>query len=62
MDTKFDFMGYRKIAAGISIVLVLLSIVHLPLTRLSGASTLPEVRWLRWRMKTLWILKRFAAT
>ena len=29
MDTKFDFMGYRKIAAGISIVLVLLSIVSL---------------------------------
>lgn len=29
MDTKFDFMGYRKIAAVISIVLVLLSIVSL---------------------------------
>ena len=29
MDTKFDFMGYRKIAAGISIVLVLLSIASL---------------------------------
>ena len=29
MDTKFDFMGYRKIAAGVSIVLVLLSIASL---------------------------------
>jgi len=29
MDAKFDFMGHRKIAAGISIVLVLLSIVSL---------------------------------
>ena len=29
MDTKIDFMGYRKIAAGISIVLVLLSIASL---------------------------------
>ncbi|MBT3624979.1 MAG: protein translocase subunit SecF, partial [Gammaproteobacteria bacterium] len=29
MDTKFDFMGYRKIAASISIGLVLMSIVSL---------------------------------
>ena len=36
MDTKFDFMGYRKIAAGVSIVLVLLSIASL---------TLNQVEW-----------------
>jgi len=36
MDIKFDFMGYRKIAGGISIVLVLLSIVSL---------TVNEVEW-----------------
>ncbi|MGV0036257.1 MAG: protein translocase subunit SecF [Candidatus Azotimanducaceae bacterium WSBS_2022_MAG_OTU7] len=33
MDTKIDFMGYRRIAAGISIVLVLLSIVSLAINK-----------------------------
>ena len=33
METKIDFMGYRRIAAGISIVLVLLSIVSLAINK-----------------------------
>ncbi len=33
METKIDFMGYRRIAAGISIVLVLLSIVSLAINQ-----------------------------